>query len=300
MHLNKLNGKNIKIIGHDNLDVDSVISCLLMERLLMFKKIDAKFVVFDKNVDEDTLDVLGKLGIDISQRVASFNEDEDKLFLIDHNETNRHGIVVGCIDHHPVINPKRYDIYFNEPSSSTAIHVYKIMCDNGYIFNECEIRMIIAATYVDTCSLKSEKTLKKDIVLMSKLSCEWSIDLNEYYIMGLMINDIKNDSIDRLAFYGEKKYCYDGRNVKSSYVQVLLYDDFLERENEILEYILEDVKSNKKLYMRVFLVVCLESEVTVEYRIYKNSVDKIEYNKILSRGKNVMPNIEKMIVNKEL
>ena len=103
---------------------------------------------------------------------------------------------------------------------------------------------------------------------MSKLSCEWSIDLNEYYIMGLMINDIKNDSIDRLAFYGEKKYCYDGRNVKSSYVQVLLYDDFLERENEILEYILEDVKNNKKLYMRVFLVVCLESEVTVEYRIY--------------------------------
>ena len=50
--------------------------------------------------------------------------------------------------------------------------------------------------------------------------------------------------------------------------------------------VLEDLKNNKKLYMRVFLVVCLESQVTVEYRIYKNSVDKIEYNKILSRGKN--------------
>lgn len=49
-----LTGKYVTIIGHDNIDVDALLSSLLMSRLLTFLGIENEFAILDKVKKDDT------------------------------------------------------------------------------------------------------------------------------------------------------------------------------------------------------------------------------------------------------
>lgn len=49
--------------------------------------------------------------------------------------------------------------------------------------------------------------------------------------------------------------------------------------------------------MYVFIIFEMEKDKTYEIRVTENGVEKIEYPKILSRGKDIMPVVEKVFAN---
>ena len=54
------------IIGHDNPDVDSILSGILLDRIMRKNGLSSSFIIPDKNIESDTFEVLKFLGIDFS------------------------------------------------------------------------------------------------------------------------------------------------------------------------------------------------------------------------------------------
>ena len=101
---------NICVIGHDNIDVDSVLSGILLARLLNFLGKKATFIILQPVKKDETYRIIKELfDIDIKQFEAPENETRN-LFLVDHYETKHLGEVVGCIDHHPTKKENSYDM----------------------------------------------------------------------------------------------------------------------------------------------------------------------------------------------
>ena len=58
----------ITILGHDNIDVDSVVSGILMSKLLDFLKIENQFAILEEVKRNETYEILEELlGIDMKQ-----------------------------------------------------------------------------------------------------------------------------------------------------------------------------------------------------------------------------------------
>ena len=55
------NKEEICIIGHDNIDVDAVLSGILLSKLLNFLNIKSKFIILEPIKIDDTFDIVRKL-----------------------------------------------------------------------------------------------------------------------------------------------------------------------------------------------------------------------------------------------
>ena len=55
--------KKAIILGHENPDVDSVVSGYLLEKILTKKGYDVEFIIPDKKIDSDTLDICMRNGL---------------------------------------------------------------------------------------------------------------------------------------------------------------------------------------------------------------------------------------------
>jgi PncC family amidohydrolase len=100
-------------------------------------------------------------------------------------------------------------------------------------------------------------------------------------------------SIDQITSNGQKKYDYNGHKVESAYLQ--LYGMPTEAIlNSWLTYLRDKVTNETRdTEMAVFIIFDLEANITYEYQITPNHTKKIVHKGILSRGKDVMPKIEK-------
>ena len=63
----------IIILGHENPDVDSIVSGYLLEKILIKKGYDAKFIIPDKNIDIDTMDICTRYGLEPSNYMLDFD-----------------------------------------------------------------------------------------------------------------------------------------------------------------------------------------------------------------------------------
>jgi len=91
---------------------------------------------------------------------------------------------------------------------------------------------------------------------------------------------------------GQKYYDYSGNRVGSSYLQ--LYE--LPEEMIINGWlrVIHDKILKEKLKMQVFIIFDIKNNKTYEYLVTKKSVNEIIHEGILSRGKDIMPEIEKI------
>ena len=62
----------IIILGHENPDVDSIVSGYLLEKILSKKGYDAKFVIPDKFISNDTMNICIKYGLEPSKFMMDF------------------------------------------------------------------------------------------------------------------------------------------------------------------------------------------------------------------------------------
>lgn len=288
-----LKGKEITIIGHDNIDVDSVLSGMLMSNLLDFLGVKNHFCLAEELKKGDTYDILKNL-LDIDMCSLPYEDEleERTLFLVDHYETIHKGRVIGCIDHHPTQKENRYQFKYVRNSCAAAYLIYEIMKEVEYPITQREAKMIIVAMMIDTMSFRSSKTIKEEVDQAKELAKEFNIDYDFYENECLCLTPINNLTFDEIISNGQKWYDYNGHKVGSSYLQVNGFPD----EEQINAWLcglmkrLEDTKSE----MLVFIIFETKFNMTYEYRITKANVQKYIRHGILSRGKDIMPKIEKL------
>lgn len=285
-----LKGKKVTIIGHDNIDVDSALSGILLSKLLHFLNIENEFQILEE-VKEDEIYVIVKelIGIDLKKWQGK-EEENRNLFLVDHYETSHKGNVLGIIDHHPTKQEKSYDFMYVKNSCATAYMIYEIMKAVNFPITKMEAKMILVAMMIDTISFRSSKTVKEEVKQAKTLAKEYKLDYNYLEKQGLCLTPVDTLNTQQIISNGQKWYNYSGSKVGSAYLQL-----YGMPAKEKVDKWLTNIKTNLKetnSNMLVLIIFETKSNMTYEYQIMSDSIKEIVSKGILSRGKNIMPIIE--------
>lgn len=292
---NSLPKQKITILGHDNIDVDAFLSGILLSKLLNFLKIDNEFVILEKVKENETYKIVKELfNIDMKKWEKVSEDGNRNLFLEDHFETTHLGKIVGCIDHHPAAKKIEYKYQYRRNSCASAYLIYEIMQHEGYQLTKEDAKMVIVAMMVDTTSFRNSKTIYEEVEIAKKLAEKYSLEYEKLLKYCLCITPIENMEIKDIVENGKKHYNYAGTKVESAYIQVYGMPD----ENTIncwLEYLQESIAiSNVKL--KVFIIYETKTNKTIEYRVSSKKISITAHDGVLSRGKDIMPKIEKMFL----
>ncbi len=290
--IKSLEGKKVTILGHDNIDVDATLSGILMSRLLDFLGIENEFCILEKVKENDTYEIIREMfGIDMRKWEKVGEDKKRNLLLLDHYETIHAGNVIACIDHHPNNAGKKYHFMYTRNACAAAFLIYEIMLEVGYPIGEEEAKMIIVSMLVDTTAFRSSKTIKEEADQAKVLATEFHLDYGVLEKYCLCLTPINKLTIDEIISNGQKWYDYSGNKVGSAYLQ--LYG--LPEENVLNNWLekLEEKRYETDSAMLVFIIFETEKNLTYEYRITEDGIDKFVKLGILSRGKDIMPVIEK-------
>lgn len=290
----KSSGK-ITIIGHDNIDVDSFLSGVLLSHLLDFLQIKNEFLILEEIRENETYQIIEEVFQINLKDFCSKKEDLSRdLFLVDHYKTEHEGKVIACVDHHPTTEMIKYPFYYSRISCSTSYMVYELMQEAGYQINYKEAMMILVSMMIDTVSFKNSKTVQEEVVKAKELAKQYELDYFKIEKYCLCLTPIDNMSINTIVNNGYKYYNYNGQKVKSSYIQIY---EMMEKGKveELIKYIQKRMQI-ESLQMWVFIIFQCKEEKTYEYQITLDSANIIESDGILSRGSNIMPKIEKLFV----
>lgn len=278
------------ILGHDNPDIDSIISGYLLEKLMLSKGFNAKFIIPDKKIDLENITICNTFGLNITSYQKELPETKGyKYLLVDHHIRKVNGPIVAVIDHHPDKIGLKIPWYQNEISSSTSC----IICrEHEEYFNKQDIELAILAAMVDTASFNSTKTKKEDITWAKEMCQKYNIDYERLYKAGLCLTNI--DNLEEAKLNGLKKYNFNGQLVESSYIQI---EDITKISSEIayiIDSLMKYVKEND-LKLFVFIVHDMSRFKTTVYDITSKYYNVRSYEFYTSRGNTIMPQTEEDI-----
>ena len=281
--------KNFIIIGHDNPDVDSILSGILLDRIIKKNGLSSSFIIPDKNIESDTLGVLKFLGIDFSSFQSSIPQDNVDYILVDHHDRVLPKKPYMIIDHHPdheFVTDNKF--YINSFSSSTSCIIGKKF-EN--LLDRDDMILILVSALVDTASFHSKKTNPDDTNWLLSKCREFSINIDDYYKIGLCLTDLSDINV---RFHGLKKYLYKDISFESSYIQIQDVHDNQEVICNILLKLMEYVKQNN-LYLFAFIVHDMDLFSSSVFYVYSDYFTFKKYDSYISRGNNVVPNIYQAI-----
>ena len=279
--------EKITILGHENPDIDSILSGYILASFLRYKKYDAEYVIPDKDIDEDIKPILKYCGIDLTNFSNSISS-RSKLILVDHHKTNFNNDIIAVIDHHPTISSLNCAHYINKPASSTTKHIYDIILkeDPKYISRRVA-ELVLIGMAVDTCSFRSSKSLSGDKEWFSNMCEKYSLNKEKIIEFGDSITDVSD--INKASLNGCKCFNYSNKLVGTSYTQTYGLDD--NARNSILNILKEKI-NNDEFHMWIFMDVNFKNNTSVVYEIFKDKIDIKRYDFIVSRALNIMPEIE--------
>ena len=181
--------KQYVIVGHENPDLDSVISGYLLEQLLKRKGYSVQFIIPDKEIDTDTKTLCQKYGIDVTLHQKDWVIDADYI-LVDHHERKVPGNIVAIIDHHPTSKIIDCPYLINKHICSTAMLIYELFSDS---FLEEEKKLVVLANLVDTVAFHlPDKYRKVDIQLTKELCQQLNLDYQLLEQDGMMVTSLKD------------------------------------------------------------------------------------------------------------
>lgn len=291
--------EKITILGHDNIDVDAFVSGVLLSNLLNYLKIKNEFIILEEVREDETYFIVQEL-FDIDMKDYQ-SKDEDctrTLFLVDHYKTVHEGEVQACLDHHPTDEKFDYSFYRSRVACSTSYMVYEMMQEVGYQISEKEAKMIVASMMIDTVSFRSTKTVKSEAKKAREIAEQYGLDYEalERYCLCLTPID-EGMKVESIINNGYKYYNYNGNKVKSAYIQVYGMVKF-ERVMDWIVRIQEEVEK-EELEMWVFIVFDFEKNYThVHYIERDGSIQIRKIKGILSRGTDIMPEVESLFCTK--
>ena len=280
------------ILGHENPDVDSLVSGYLLEKIMIKKGYDVSFCIPDKVIAQESEKLCNKYDFFLGKYYVDELPKDSKYVLVDHNSREVPGEVIAIIDHHPM--PKdRKDVkyYKNVKVSSTACLIAK-ECED--LLDKHDIELACLATFIDTVSFHSTKTVKSDISWVNEMTTKYDLDYDEMYRDGLCLTELTN--VEEIAFNGLKKADFNGFKIYSSYVQIV----DLEKNKKIIKDIIIKLKKyvkKEKIDLFVFIVYDMTNFYTKVYKINED-IDSDEYFLYASRGNTIIPDIVKKYCKK--
>lgn len=277
------------IIGHDNPDVDSILSGILLEKIFKKKGLSASFIIPDETIDCDTLSILKLLSIDFITFQDSIPSNKVQYILVDHHDRVLPYKPYMIIDHHPdddFISDNQF--YINSFSSSTSCIIGK-KYEN--LLDKDDMILILVSTLVDTASFHSKKTNPDDTNWLLSKCRDFSINIEDYYKLGLCLTDLSDKNV---IFHGLKKYYYKDVSFESSYIQIQGVSDNQTFIYTSLLKLMSYVKKNN-LYLFAFIVHDMDTFSSSVFNVYSDYFTYVKYDSYISRGNNVVPSIRQLI-----
>ena len=284
----------IVITGHDNPDVDSLAACLLLQRLLDRRGILAE-IVLPTQADMQSRRVMPRFGLDPDSCLGEIRES-DALILADHHQPLHPGRVIACIDHHPTDFPPDYPYVQIEESGACAVMALRLMEEAGVPVTRDDRELAVTALYLDTIALRSTKIPPIEAAWGAAQAEALHLDMDFLLREGMRLRDMSAPAAE-LCMLGKKRYDFAGRRVLSTYVQT--HDISPGKLEEMLD-VLRAACAQERAEMWVFLVHDPVAGYSVEYDILPDgSVSEYQYGVLASRGKDVMPRVERMMRMKQ-
>lgn len=283
--------KKIIILGHENPDVDSIVSGYLLEKIMKQKGYNVEFVIPDKEISQETIDICIKNSLNPTkfQKTINLKDPNINYILVDHNQRKLEGKIICIIDHHPIINNIAFKNYYNTLASSTASYICK---GNEFLLEKQDLKLAILATLIDTASFHSTKSREEDKIWAIDLCKTYNLDYSELYKQGLSITPI-ND-LEKASLNGLKKYYIDNKQIESSYIQIKDLEKFETKLNIIIDILKQYVKE-KELAAFIFIIHNMKHFKTTYYLITKNTIKVKNYDTYTSRGNTIIPEVKKIL-----
>ena len=279
-HLKKYN--HIYVIGHNNPDIDTLASSILIRDILRKNNINADFAVIEGNELKNS---------NIKNAKSLFNEEpieikkdeikNYKYFLVDHNDLNQsvkdESLVVECIDHHLAVSDLKY--HYGDVSAC-ALLIYD-MFKGVYEFNDYQKKLIFWSFLSDTNFGRSSRYNEIDKKLISELGYKTNYD--EYFENHFYETKINEKSFET---NGYKDISLNGDFFKGTYINALSsdnmfqYKSFVENHKDNFIGMWMDFKNNK----------------TYTFVKYNENLYELNYDYIASRATDVMPDVAKILL----
>ena len=286
------------ILGHQNPDVDSILSGILLERIFTrnIKSDSFKFIIPDDTIDELTIKIISNLGIDINDYKDKTVNETDQIILVDHYEETRYSNRICAIyDHHPITSNFNYNnvhSYHLTKSCSTTTIIYNMF--NEYITKD-EFILVLVGALVDTVSFNSDKTNYEEVELLKKKCQEYGYDINNYLEIGLCLNNL--DDLNKIYLNGLKKHVLQNKRVESSYVQIKDVDKNKDKIETILS-MLTNYLNQKNLDIFVFIVHDMNNFKSFAYKMTKDGITIDKYDSYTSRS-SIIANLNQELQEKK-
>lgn len=279
------------ILGHENPDVDSIISAIILNKILTKKGYSSEFIIPDKEINKDTLEILNNYNINPTIYMKEIPNNK-KIILVDHNERNVNGEIICIIDHHKTQKEHNIEHYYNTNVSSTACFIAKKAEE---FLDKKDLELAVLATMIDTVSFHSTKGRKEDLEWCEYICNKYNLDYDKLYNQGLYLTNM--DNLDEVALNGLKKYNINNQKLESSYIQIKNPKIETENINKIINKLKQRIK-DENLIAFVFIVHDMTLFKTMYYLIEKDNIITKYYDTYEQRGNTIMPEVFDYVNNK--
>ena len=284
-------GETITITGHDAPDVDSLMSCALMQRFLTRLEIPSRVALMTP-ADEQSSRIAQQLGLDVQAMYGEIQPD-DALILLDHHQMQHGGRVLACVDHHPTDFPPIYPYTQIESAGACAVMVLALMREAGVPVTPEDEQLAVCALYLDTVALRSTKISPQEIAWAKEAVCCLGMDEAWLEREGLSLADLTLPPKE-LAMTGVKKYIYGEKQVYSTYIQT---DEMTQEVLERIFACLREELAARQGDLWVYLVHDPRAMRTTQYDLLPDGgVQMTKYDFLASRGKDVMTRVERRLM----
>lgn len=279
-------GCSIAVTGHDLPDADSIISAVMMKKMLGKFDIPCE-IRFGTRPDNVTLRDMERLSLMDGISFDGFSE-RDRLLLVDHHKSFYDTEVIACVDHHTTPPEPDCAVAIVVSASSCGRVIFDMMDACGLADAEFE-RLAIYSVYLDTQSCQSPKFKKSDTEWLEHGIEKYGIDREELTRMGYALCDI-DENIDVLAMYGFKKYSFGKRPSFSTCIQIDAREPEWDRViGEIVIYLAEKLKKENGAVWAFVVNKPREARSDIYFIDRMGGVEKVALDRLASRSRDVIP-----------
>ena len=170
---------------------------------------------------------------------------------------------------------------------------YRLMEEAGVQTTRQQKEMTVCALYLDTIALRSAKISQEEVIWAKEQAKRLGMDESWLEREGMNLADMTLP-VSKLAMDGKKIYDFGGARVASTYLQTDAMTP--EIRNAILCEIKKSVRA-EEVCLWVFLVHDPRRGRSERYDVYSDGrIEEKHYGELTSRGKIVMPEVEKMLM----
>ncbi|MBG9989317.1 manganese-dependent inorganic pyrophosphatase [Aerococcaceae bacterium DSM 111176] len=248
------------VFGHQNPDTDAIGSAIAFSYYLERTGNTAEPVALGEP-NSETAYALNHFSLEAPRVVETVANEVEHVALVDHNEPQQSvadlaDVTVDyVVDHHRIsgFNTANPLFYRAEPIGSTCSVIYKMFTEQDIDIPQSIAGIMLSAIISDTLLLKSPTTTSQDKDIAEALAKIANVDLQAYGIDMLKASaDISQQSDAELVNSDAKSFELNGHNVRIGQVNVIGFEDILERKAGLLNVMESEVKDND---FNLFLLV---------------------------------------------